>query len=86
MESHNIHTTAELLDEIDPVSNLSGPSRDLTDYFQVSAELKRGKVTNTLKPFRTFSVATTAFHLTRDANIRGATIDAISSFYHLDDL
>lgn len=86
VESHNIHTTAELLDEIDPVSNLSGPSRDLTDYFQVSAELKRGKVTNALKPFRTFSVATTAFHLTRDANIRGATIDAISSFYHLDDL
>jgi hypothetical protein len=85
-QNHHIHTTSHLLDEIDPVSNLSGPSRDLTDYFQMSAKLKHGKVPNALKPFRTFSVATTAFHLTRDANIRGAEIDAIAGVYHLDDL
>ena len=86
VEHHYVHTTSELLDEINPVSNLSGPSRDLTDYFQLSAKLKDGQVPNTPKPFRTFSASTTAFHLTRDPNIRGITIDAVTSLYGLDDL
>jgi hypothetical protein len=85
-ESHYIHTTSRLLDEIDPVSNLSGPSRDLTDYFQVSSKLKNGEIPNACKPFRTFSVATTAFHLTRDPNIRSATVDETAKLYGLDDL
>jgi len=84
--SHHIHTTSELLDEIDPVSNLSGPSRDLTDYFRVSVKLQHGEVPNAPQPFRTFSVATTAFHLTRDANIRGAAVDKIAEIYGLNDL
>ena len=83
---HHIHTTSELLDEIDLVSNLSGPSQGLTDYFRVSAKLQHVEVPNAPRPFRTFSVATTAFHLTRDANIRGAAVNKIVEVYGLNDL
>lgn len=85
-EKHHIRTTSELLVKIDSVSNLSGPSWDLTDYFQVLSKLTKGEIPNACKPFRTFSVATTAFHLTRDANICGATVDEAANLYGLDDL
>jgi hypothetical protein len=85
-ESHHIHTTSEVFDKIDSVSNLSRPSRYLTDYFQVSSKLKKGETPNACKPFRTFSVTTTAFHLTHDANIHGATVDETAKLYGLDDL
>jgi hypothetical protein len=86
LNSHHIHTMSELLDEIDPVSNLSGPSWGLTDYFRVSAKFQHSKVPNTPQPFCTFSVATTVFHLTCNANICGAAEAFLLKqiFWHLN--
>lgn len=83
-EEHPIFTTVDLLESIDPVSNVSGPTRIVKDYFEWASKLQHA--TNTLKPPRTFSVPSTAFHFTRDPNIPSVLIAKAAAIFDLNDL
>ncbi|KAJ7035463.1 hypothetical protein C8F04DRAFT_955065 [Mycena alexandri] len=83
-----VDSTADLLDEIDPVTRLSGTSRVLVNYFRDSALLEEGKFPNAPIPHRTFTSLTgsTAFHLTRDHTGRQMEVDSASIKFGLPDL
>jgi hypothetical protein len=86
VDDRHVHTTSDLLDEINPVSNLSGPARSQADYFAEAAKLRCGKAPNAPMPFRTFAVQSTAFHLNHNPNITRKSVDTVAEIYKLDDL
>jgi hypothetical protein len=62
-----------------------GPSRVVTDYFSVAKRLDCGMVQGARRPYRTFSIASMAFHLSRDPS-GNMSIDEVAAKYHLPDL
>lgn len=85
-QPHQVDTTSGLLNEIDPVSNLAGTTRDLNNYFNHAERLQRGEVPNALVPFRTFATKSTAFHLIRDPCIARIPVDQAADLFRLEDL
>lgn len=83
---HHIHQTSTLLASINPVSNLAGPPRSPKNYFKLAKDLLDGKYPHARQPYRTFSIPSTAFHLTRDPTFRNLSIDDASSQFGLSDL
>jgi len=83
---HYINKTSTLLAAIQPVSTLAAATRGQVDYFAQANILKHGKQPNVPCPFRTFSVASAAFHLTRDPTYRQMSIDDASVIFDLPDL
>ncbi|KAJ7659007.1 hypothetical protein B0H17DRAFT_1171830 [Mycena rosella] len=83
-----LNRTSELLDQIEPVSRLSGTSRADTDYFSHSSLLIEGRFSAARKPFRTFTSAdgNTAFHLAREHVGHQLTVDAAATKFRLPDL
>ncbi|KAJ7046412.1 hypothetical protein C8F04DRAFT_1206239 [Mycena alexandri] len=81
-------TTSDLLDGIDPVTNLAGTGRTFVDYFVASSLLLDGKFPNAPTPYRTFTAPdnSTAFHLTRDYVGRQVEIDDAAIKFRLLDL
>jgi len=64
---------------------VSGTSRSVTDYFALAGRLERGLVLGAPHPHRTFTVLSTAFHLSRDPN-RQMLIDDAAREFDLPDL
>lgn len=62
-----------------------GQSRTATNYFAIAERLKSGTIQGVCRPYRTFSVMTTAFHLSRDPSAN-MTIDEVMAKYCLPDL
>ncbi|KAJ7041489.1 hypothetical protein C8F04DRAFT_1208338 [Mycena alexandri] len=83
-----INTTSDLLDGIEPVTNLAGTGRTFVNYFIASSLLLAGKFPNARTPYRTFTAPddSTAFHLTRDYVGPQVHIDAAAAKFHLPDL
>src|SRR6267154_1470030 len=65
LDNQYISSTTTLLEHIQPVSNLSGPSRVARNYFREAEKLLEGADLNAPHPFRTFTNSHTAFNLTR---------------------
>lgn len=81
-----ITTTASLLSNINSTSRLMGTARNNADYFKIATNLQRGLHPNAPQPFRTFQVAKTAIHLTRDPNFKQMTVEQAAERYKLPDL
>ncbi|KAJ7772185.1 hypothetical protein B0H16DRAFT_1305261 [Mycena metata] len=83
-----VTTTSDLLDTIDPVTNLAGTRRTFMNYFLASPLLLDGKFPNAPTPYRTFVAPdnSTAFHLTSKYVGRQVEIDIAAANFHLPDL
>ena len=59
------YTTEDLLQEIDPVFDLSPTARKPQDYFAIASRIANGEFPNAPRPHRTFTshCHSTAFHL-----------------------
>jgi hypothetical protein len=77
---------SDQIQEIAPTSLNYKTSRGVVDYFQEASALLRGEYPNALKPFRTFSAGTSAFHLNRDASFKLMTVDSVAEMFRLPDL
>ena len=78
-----IETTAKLVDQIDPVSTLSGMSSPShVDYFAKAADLKK---TPSSGQVHTFSLPQAAFHLNRDPSFN-MPINDIATLFNIPDL
>ena len=82
------YTTEDLLQEIDPVFDLSPTARKPQDYFAIASRIANGEFPNAPRPHRTFTshCHSTAFHLSRDPTITRASIRAVAAAYDLADL
>ena len=83
---HQINQTSDLLANIDSVSALGGSQRRIVDYFQRASDLRQGKHPQAPRPFRTFTMASTAFQLPRDPQLKKISIDIASKQFDLPDL
>ena len=81
-------TTEDLLQEIDPVFNLSPMARKPQDYFAIASYIADGKFPNAPQPYCTFTsyCHSTAYHLSRDPTMTRASIGAVAAAYDLTDL
>ena len=86
IDNQYITSTSTLLSHIRPISNVSGPLRVADDYFCKAASLLAGADPNAPCPFRTFTNAHTAFHLTRDPTFKQMTVDEVAEKFDLLDL
>jgi hypothetical protein len=80
-----LHSTS-LATNIRPVSDILAGPRPLSNYFDKAEHLRRGEDPRAPHPFRTFSVASTAFHLTRDSPFKQMLVDDVASMFRLPDL
>lgn len=83
---YQIDQTSNLLANINSVSALGGSQRQIVDYFQRAIDLQQGKHPRAPRPFRTFTMASTAFQLPRDPQLRKILIDVTSQKFDLPDL
>ena len=84
-----VTSSSSLLTHIDPVSSLSGPSRQIFDCFYRAAELKRSLRHHQDVPFPLRTHACTnhiAFHLSRDPAYKRLLVDEVAEMYHIPDL
>jgi hypothetical protein len=84
-----VTSTSSLLTHIDPVSSLSGPSRNIVDYFHRASELKRSLQhrQDIPLPLRTHACSRhVAIHLSRDPAHKRLLVDDIAQIYHIPDL
>ncbi|KAJ7017066.1 hypothetical protein C8F04DRAFT_1406293 [Mycena alexandri] len=83
-----VTTTSNLLDAIDPVTNLAGTRRTFVNYFTASSLLLDGKFPNAPTPYRTFVAPdnSTAFHLTSKYVGPQVEIDLAATNFRLLDL
>ncbi|KAJ7029583.1 hypothetical protein C8F04DRAFT_1116259 [Mycena alexandri] len=88
LPSYLVTTTSDLLDTIDPVTNLAGTRRTFVNYFTASSLLLDGKFPNAPTPYRTFVVLdnSTAFHLTSKYVGPQVEIDLAATNFRLPDL
>jgi hypothetical protein len=86
LEIRHIETTADLVSSIRPVSNILATRRLSSNYFEEAEMLRLGEDPNAPYPFRTFSVTSTAFHLTRDPAYKQMTVDEAAVMFGLPDL
>jgi hypothetical protein len=82
----HIHTTALLVSNIKPVSDILAGSRLLSNYFEEADSLNRGEYPKAPRPFRTFSAGSSAFHFTRDPSFKQMTVDNAATMFQLPDL
>lgn len=80
-----VNRTSTLHATIKPTSNVSGPKRQQIDYFARARDLALKNLPTTYRPFRTFTCANTAFHLSRDPSMR-LTVAIASEKFDLPDL
>ena len=85
-ENKRVHTAASLALNIRPVSDVVAGPRLLSNYFEEADCLKRGEDPRAPRPFRTFAVASTAFHLTRDPPFKQMLVDDVAAMFQLPDL
>ena len=81
--------SSSLLTHIDPVSSLSGPSRNIVDYFHRASELKRllQHHQEIPLPLRTNACSShVAIHLGRDPSFKQLLVDEVAQMYHIPDL
>lgn len=57
-----------------------GQSRTITDYSAIAERLKSGTIQGVRRPYRTFSVMTTAFHLSRDPSANMTFDEVMAKF------
>ena len=82
-----IDSTTSLVSNIRPVStDLLAGTRLVSNYFEEAESLNRGEYPNAPQPFRTFSVASLAFHLTRDTSFKQMSVDDAAIMFQLPDL
>ena len=84
-----VTSSSSLLTHIDPVSSLSGPSRQIFDCFYRAAELKRSLSNrqDVLLPLRTQACTRrVAFHLGRDPSYKRLLVDEVAVMYRIPDL
>ncbi|KAJ7029673.1 hypothetical protein C8F04DRAFT_1187525 [Mycena alexandri] len=83
-----IDETYDLLDEIDPVTELGGTGRVAVNYFTHSALLAEGKFPNAPLPYRTFTASdnTTAFHLNCHPAGRQMDVETAGTRFRVPDL
>ncbi|KAJ7766827.1 hypothetical protein B0H16DRAFT_1453842 [Mycena metata] len=85
-----ITETSQLLDEIEPVTNLGGTQtgRASVDYFTHSSHLLAGKFPSARTPYRTFTAlgGSTAFQLNREYVGQQVPIDAAGKQFRIPDL
>jgi len=87
LDEVNVSSTSELLHRVDPVSQLSGNTHHMVDYFHLASDLRSGKIPNAPFPYRTYqSSGQVAFHLTRDPSSKQLSIDEVATKYKLTDL
>lgn len=80
-----VETTANLVDQIDPVSALSGMSLPShVDYFAKAADLKKIPMSSRVPQARphTFSLPQAAFHLNRDPSFN-MPIDDVATLFNI---
>jgi hypothetical protein len=81
--------TSSLLTYIDPVSSLSGASRQIFDYFYRASALKQSLQNHQDIPFPLRTHACTshvAFHLSRDPSFKRLLVDDVAQMYGIADL
>lgn len=83
---HFIDCISTLVETVGPLSGLAGSSHQVIDYFALADSLKQGEHPHAPHPFQTFSIANTAFHLTRDPAIQCILVDDVSTQFDLSDL
>lgn len=84
-----VTSTSSLLTHIDPVSSLSGPSRNIVDYFYHASELKRSLQhhQDIPLPLRTRACSShVAIHLSRDPAYKRLLVDEVAQMYNIPDL
>lgn len=84
-----VTSSSSLLTHINPVSSLSGPSRNIVDYFYQASELKRllqhGQ--DIPLPLRTNACSShVTYHLGRDPSYKRLLVDEVADLYHIPDL
>ena len=87
-DDSTIETTANLVDQINPVSALSGKSLPShVDYFAKAADLKKTSPSHQVSQVRlhTFSSPQAAFHLNRDPSFN-MPINDIATLFNIPDL
>jgi hypothetical protein len=88
-DDSRVTSSFSLLTHIDPVSSLSGPSRNVVDYFYRASELKRllQNHQDILLPLRTNTCSSNvAIHLGRDPSYKRLLVDEVAEMYHIPDL
>jgi hypothetical protein len=60
-------------------------TRAVVNYFRIAEALIRGLIPNAVQPYRTFSTATTAFHLGAKPSLR-LSIDEAATLFNIPDL
>jgi hypothetical protein len=84
-----VTSSSSLLTHIDPASSLSGPSRNVVDYFYYASELKRllQHRQDIPLPLRTIACSShVAIHLARDPSYKRLLVDEVAQMYHIPDL
>ena len=84
-----VTSSSSLLTHIDPVSSLSGPSRNIADYFYRASELKQSLQhrQDIPLPLRTIACSShVAIHLSRDPSYKRLLVDEVAQMYHIPDL
>ena len=84
-----VTSTSSLLTYIDPVSSLSGASRQIFDFFGHASVLKRSLQNHQDIPFPLRTHACTnnvAFHLSRDPSFKRLLVDDVARMYGITDL
>jgi len=84
-----VTSTSSLLTYIDPVSSLSGASRQIFDFFCHASALKQSLQNHQDIPFPLRTRACTnyvAFHLSRDPSFKRLLVDDVAQMYGITDL
>ena len=84
-----VTSSSSLLTHIDPVSSLSGLSRNVVDYFYRASELKQllQHRQDIPLPLRTNACSShVAIHLSRDPSYKQQLVDEVAQMYHIPDL
>ena len=75
---------AEISDDSEAEDDRS-ESKKVTDYFERADALIAGKFPTAPRPYRTFALATTAFHLSFQPTMTNMTVDSAAELYELPD-
>jgi Plavaka transposase len=84
-----VTSSSSLLTHIDPVSSLSGPYRNIVDYFYRASELKQllQHRKDIPLPLRTSECSShVAIHLGRDPSYKQLLVDEVAQMYQIPDL
>ena len=90
-EKCRLFTHATTIRELDPAENSDNSdaednrseSRKITDYFECADALVAGKIPTAPYPYRTFALATVAFHLSFRPTLTNMTVDRAAELYKL---